>query len=91
MLNRSSLKAVFACLSVLLVIGISAWTMHPQSTSASSNAGFEVMVEKTENGLKFTCKEGCAWKEATRTCDGSEDCRTLLEARGIGPAPAGDK
>jgi hypothetical protein len=91
MKNRSTLKAALACLSMILVIGVVAWMMQPQPTSASSHATFEVVVEKTEDGLKFTCKDGCAWKEATRACDGSDDCRTLLDARGVGRAPAADE
>lgn len=90
-MRQFSLKTLFACLLLIISFGLAVWTILPHQSTASSHAGFEIVVEKTEDGFKFTCNEGCAWEEATRACDGSADCRTLLESRGIGRAPEGGR
>lgn len=66
------------------------WGINPKGmffpSSDPSGEGFWIIVEATDDGGVLTCKQGCAWKELTWTCEG-DPCEAKVDFNGITTRP----
>jgi len=53
-------------LSVVLVIVLSL-NLYPQNDTGTDESEFLILVETTDDGIKLTSEEGCAWKNLSFT------------------------
>lgn len=72
------LPIVFLALSIWSFTGV-----HPGSTT--SDGEYTIVIERTADGLKLTCQDGCAWKKTKWECADSDDCRVEVDFKGVGP------
>jgi len=49
-----------------------AFASHAREREPNDLKSFKVVVEKTDNGVKLTCKNGCAWKNLAFSLNDSQ-------------------
>lgn len=90
MLRRLAQRTtVLSLLFAVFVLCCGFWLAQP--TPPAPDESFDIVVETTPDGLKFTCNEGCAWKTATQDCDDISTCAAHIDFNGIEKAqPRGE-
>jgi hypothetical protein len=89
MYNRSSSyeHGLYALAVPVAVFAFILWSIaDPSSRSTVPDEKYTIVVERTDDGLAFTCQDGCAWKETTWECSDPENCRAKVDFNGVGPA-----
>lgn len=71
---------VFGCISAL---AISALAQQDASGDAVANFAIELSIDRSENGVRMKCTEGCAWESLSFSCDPSgADCQGSFDQFG---------
>lgn len=59
-MNQTNPSAIFKIALAFILMNGAATLAFSQAQIEAPVSGFLILVETTENGLKLTCKEGCA-------------------------------
>jgi len=65
MKTKLNFKKLIPNLLIAVFILTASSELIAQEKKSNNFKEFKIVVEKTENGIKMTCKNGCAWKELT--------------------------
>jgi len=69
-MNQTIQSAFFRIALAFILIHGSATFAFSQTQIEAPVSGFLILVETTDNGLKLTCEEGCAWGELSFSLNG---------------------
>lgn len=85
--RRSPYKHGLYALAVpVVVFAFIVWSFADTSPDGTTpDEEYTIMVERTDDGLAFTCEEGCAWKETTWECSDLDSCQAKVDFNGVGP------
>lgn len=61
-MKRSNIFTITVLVVATFLIGAISYSSFEEEKK-SDLANFEVSIQKTAEGIKLTCSEGCAWKE----------------------------
>lgn len=61
-MKRSNIFTIAVVLIAVFLIGAISYTNFEKDKN-SDLANFEISIQKTADGVKLKCSEGCAWKE----------------------------
>lgn len=62
-MNQTNQSAIFKIALAFVLMNGAVTLTFSQAKLETPLSGFLILVETTENGLKLTCQEGCAWGE----------------------------
>jgi len=65
MKTKLNIKRLIPNLLIAVFILTAHSEVHAQEKKSTDLKDFKVVIEKTDNGIKMTCENGCAWKELT--------------------------
>ena len=74
-----------AILTIVLAtfISVVGWAASGATPVNSTTDDFQIVVERTEDGIILSCEHGCAWKELSWKCDDSdESCKRGVDFNG---------
>ena len=69
-MNQTNPSAIFRIALAFVLMNGAATLAFSQAKIEAPLSGFLILVETTENGLKLTCQEGCAWGELSFSLNG---------------------
>lgn len=79
---KMKMLIVFA-LGVISAIAIDALAQQGASGDRLANFAIELSIDRSENGVRMTCTEGCAWESLSFSCDPSDaDCEGSFDQFG---------